>query len=755
MAQQNFGFNIGGGGIADLVKAPTITPARGFSFSPTPTIRREKDPKDALKGALLGAIAPSAAGLALSGLGKIPGLEKLLYKDDSFSKDAQIDLPDTTTELPKVAEGPQGIIDALRKQRLSEIDKILPELKGPKTKTAFGNLLQQAIQYAPGLAFDDDDSDAADAYIKSVQGSSKTLADLDKLKRDAALKRSQARGTAATQVKPELDRVTVNTFYKDDNTGIIQGYQTNGLRDKKTGRTWIESRGNDFIDIDPLNPNKTVDKGKYYINETATLLDGEMAEVSTDTYQDTDTGELFEGHLRKFTDPETGQEKLQTVFVDPLDATKEITRKELALRGRNLTTYVEKFEKVPFPDFEDEDLIKDFTDQETNRQALKTMAGTAQAVLNTLMTDDTGEIQVKRVVDPNTGVVTYTGLNQAVTSLAPNVLSKTADSIGRNIKQFGDQLETLGIGSGALDSFNIFAKNLTDVDRGYNARVLIDSIDNYNSVLNDPNASSQKQARARKLVVDVLMDIQQSDSVKQAGDFGGWLSYNEGQLDNYLARTGLYGANQIRLAYMAAAAAGQTGRTLSDKDVAFFMRQMGFEDGNARQPVEKILDFVNQQVTNFDGATARGSRLNELSALENKTDEEKDEILKRQNAALAGMFKIPLDKLEKLRTSKDPKEIENLKSEIRNNYIYAATRGKALYLWEFNKEHQIFAPYSFAKEFKRNKNLINLNKYLEIFGYDILTGERTLGERRDPTSTPSQQQKQKVNPAVFEELKKI
>ena len=81
------------------------------------------------------------------------------------------------------------------------------------------------------------------------------------------------------------------------------------------------------------------------------------------------------------------------------------------------------------------------------------MAGTAQAVLNTLMTDDTGEIQVKRVVDPNTGVVTYTGLNQAVTSLAPNVLSKTADSIGRNIKQFGDQLETLGIGSGALDSF--------------------------------------------------------------------------------------------------------------------------------------------------------------------------------------------------------------------------------------------------------------------------------------------------------------
>ena len=54
MAQrQNFGFNIGGGGIADLVKAPTITPARGFTFSPTPTVRREKDADESLRGAVL------------------------------------------------------------------------------------------------------------------------------------------------------------------------------------------------------------------------------------------------------------------------------------------------------------------------------------------------------------------------------------------------------------------------------------------------------------------------------------------------------------------------------------------------------------------------------------------------------------------------------------------------------------------------------------------------------------------------------
>ena len=61
----NFGFNIGGGGggIANLVQAPKVTPVRTQQFAPTPrrSQRDEKDPKKQILGALLGASSPFLA----------------------------------------------------------------------------------------------------------------------------------------------------------------------------------------------------------------------------------------------------------------------------------------------------------------------------------------------------------------------------------------------------------------------------------------------------------------------------------------------------------------------------------------------------------------------------------------------------------------------------------------------------------------------------------------------------------------------
>ena len=76
----NFGFNIGGGGggIANLVQAPKVTPVRSVQFAPTPrrqTQRDEKDPKKQILGALLGTAAPFAADAALEGLGSLTGLD--------------------------------------------------------------------------------------------------------------------------------------------------------------------------------------------------------------------------------------------------------------------------------------------------------------------------------------------------------------------------------------------------------------------------------------------------------------------------------------------------------------------------------------------------------------------------------------------------------------------------------------------------------------------------------------------------------
>ena len=60
-------------------------------------------------------------------------------------------------------------------------------------------------------------------------------------------------------------------------------------------------------------------------------------------------------------------------------------------------------------------------------------------------------------------------------------------------------------------------------------------------------------------------------------------------------------ATQLQLAYRAAATAGQTGRTLSDKDLANFLQIVGYGGAqNAQTIKEQLYSFTNQVVTEFD-----------------------------------------------------------------------------------------------------------------------------------------------------------
>jgi hypothetical protein len=60
-------------------------------------------------------------------------------------------------------------------------------------------------------------------------------------------------------------------------------------------------------------------------------------------------------------------------------------------------------------------------------------------------------------------------------------------------------------------------------------------------------------------------------------------------------------ANFLQLAYQAAATSGQTGRTLSDKDLAFFLQIVGF--GASQDPQtqkDNLLRFMHTSIKNFD-----------------------------------------------------------------------------------------------------------------------------------------------------------
>ena len=312
-----------------------------------------------------------------------------------------------------------------------------------------------------------------------------------------------------------------------------------------------------------------------------------------------------------------------------------------------------------------------------------------------------------------------------------------ADGVGRNIKEFGNQLAELGYGSGQIDSFNQYMKGQLTATRSYSANALLDVVDQYEQLLAIPESQRTQEdkddlVRARRLLGDTLLGLRDS-AVNQAVEgediTSGWFGADKTRIDDYLAKTGLYGANQIRLAYMAAAAAGQTGRTLSDKDVAFFMRQMGFEDGNARVASEKVANFVFQQNAGYDGDNDRGVKVRRLNALEGASEDKINKELFDLNSSLAGEFRIPMDLLDDLRSEKDPEEREKLRQEIKQKYIDRNTRGLGGALWILDERYNVFKPFTFAEEFMRNPSLSDLQKYLKLFGYDVLRDTRVTGQR--------------------------
>ena len=166
--RSNFGFNVtgGSGGLANLVQAPKVTPARALSFAPTPRRiqRDEKDPKKQILGALLGASSPFLAEAGLAGLAKIPGLEDKLFKPDlDVRQEFGIVDPATGTATPT-----DPYLAEQRKLR-QRIDAALPSTKLPRQKTTLGKGLAELLTFAPALAFADED-DGGGVHCGEVQG---------------------------------------------------------------------------------------------------------------------------------------------------------------------------------------------------------------------------------------------------------------------------------------------------------------------------------------------------------------------------------------------------------------------------------------------------------------------------------------------------------------------------------------------------------------------------------------------------------
>jgi len=718
---KNFGFNIGGGGIADLVATPKITPIRSGQFAPTPQRRTttEKDPKKQLLGALLGTAAPFAADAALKGLGSLTGLE--LYRDSPLATQAQVSTPKPLQGPPPVGSTPEGIRQALKQKRFEEIDRTMPQIKTPQTKTGLGNILSTALQYAPAFALaGDDDDGSASAFITAANAARKLDAATEKTGVDAAVKREQSRATAFAGVKPELEELTVNTFRQPDpKRNYFVNYQTMALRDKN-GVTWIRSNGLDGFDLDQSG-NK-VEKGRYYRNPKAAILDGESAAVETKPFQDVQNPDiLFQGRIEKISTPD-GQETTQITFQDPLDLDKRVTLEEMTKRGYNLTTSIDRFELRPIPSSKKTPAQEKLETDVAKQLNINALGLAAQAVLDPLMEN-------VRMVPNADGVLVPDpkSFNNGITSAVPQKIAGVVDSVQRNIINFGNELKNLGVTDGkgitAVDSYT--SSFFTD-DSALNAAALIAANSKFEAVFAD-GSSTDADKRAASAQLSRMLSRLQSSAVKQDSTlsslFGGenFLVRDEKRLQDYLNKQGLFAANQIRLAYMAAAAQGEKGRSLSDKDIAFFMATLGFDSGNAEVVSRNVGQFVYQEILKYDQDGGKSAIARELEGLDQKSEEERELYLREKNSQFGSKFRINKGALETLRLETDPKKRQELVMEIQDK-LNDVTGGIGTEFYGFNSKYGIFVPRTLAGSFKNDFLLERLNKYLDQLGYDFVTG---------------------------------
>ena len=123
-----------------------------------------------------------------------------------------------------------------------------------------------------------------------------------------------------------------------------------------------------------------------------------------------------------------------------------------------------------------------------------------------------------------------------------------------------------------------------------------------------------------ELAKQLYIAIQSGDDNQMQAAMAAFEEGNEGV--NFRASLGDMAYNDVRtravmlqLAYAAAAANGQTGRTLSDKDLAFHLQMVGFgATQDAQTAKDNILDFMDTLITSTDNIIKGTISENRLSA---------------------------------------------------------------------------------------------------------------------------------------------
>ena len=519
---------------------------------------RERDEtKDYLLGLILGQAAPVIGDLAFKGASKIPGISGLL-------EDTVPEVMAPTRQSLSARAAAQGLdpiqtkalIDATMQQEAIR-SSARPERQVP---TKFGRAVQGIGGLLPAMAVKTPGGAKAfgQTYSGGLEAKAASQLSLAEAEQKIALERQKAIDAGRSSY---VDAAKPVTYYGiDPRTG------------KQVSRNAVQVRGDRFVisqgtDYDRNIAGDIVPKGERYLNQILTSdtnTENRAKEQQVMLYKPS-TGELSTGYTKTV---QEGSRAVNKVFVHrpggldeevngdnqwfPMSA--EMTAKELKEASKESKAEVT-------------DLWADYAD------AQKSVLGTLQLV----------QTYQKLAAKNPTAMTTVAGMQAFINDAEANLDS---------VKQIFDN-EMI---EKTFRSKNSDGELIYDAEQLKDTLALKRAADTYYEDPNNPDKQAVFLGEFEKFRGNVN-NTYASEGFSLPDDFS---SKNR---EVASARARLLGT-QLQLAYRAAATEGQTGRTLSDKDLANFLKIVGY---GSSQDLSVIDDQLNQFgakiIEQFDSST--------------------------------------------------------------------------------------------------------------------------------------------------------
>jgi hypothetical protein len=761
----NFGFNIGGGGggIANLVQAPKVTPVRSVQFAPTPqrrVQRDEKDPKKQILGAIFGGASPFLAEAGLEALEKIPGvkdflvqsrpktLEELGIEESKFGKGTGLPSLDPITGR-SAGFNP---MEVERRRLRDRVDSALPisEKMVPERRTLLGKGLREALTFLPALALGDDDDGGVAAFISAAQAGKKLEGAMDEAQLENYLKRITERDKALTK---DLDLTRKIAYHaRQTREGDIAQFSREVLVTKDGSRKYVVSQGDPEIDFyfgskrdSNGRPQKTViPRGQAYLDTNITGDDTAIPNAQVGNYINTNKptertlGYFYPSRPTVIIDAEGNQRqaRVPTTILQHPQTGEFLSAEEFKLpenggknwildtRGMEGAPSLQSGAKTPQTEI--------FDDLNERRAAINGVIGSADVVL---------QIAQEAVKENDPSVFTKGGV--FLNTLADK-FNKEMESIDNFfVTNFGGKVRDRIIRKKDAPSSNVFAV--------YDAAVAhTQAFANYDG----ESAKTQEQRLADAQLAQVLSSLEQSTSGSVTNRLTGnvFSIGDQDEITDNVVQRGRLIAAQIRLAYAAAASEGQTGRTLSDKDVANFLEQLGYGSQSPMDVGVRTASFMGELFNRNDRDVPVAEELIKFSRSNNPTD------IAQADARIASLFEFDVKNLSELR------ELENGKfklsdEEALNQWLAISDRiinknPNAANYFRYDPKDRRVKYIGFARQFTlraapgknqdpRAANFLKPGGYFDTF--DIVTDPSGLflydfaGRRKNRTTTQKRQ----------------